>query len=384
MIPKEKVAKKPQHEYRHLGTPTEGLGSEQTLQEYIKNTDHIVGLLDGSIQSSSDVLRCNTDTFQRTGVIAFEDQPTYEQEIQPKPDAVLWLDKSARPVSWLVRELWDQLATKNEDGSVPEIPKSVFLNIDREPWLAASGVDLSDVDTTRSNQFDINNIANNNESVRQIIGKIRGLFVQDSRVVTRPDGASEKIILSPSNFDEEVWNMPLVTKADGSAYQHMMVVDEVKSSGATIKIAQQLITVALPELSVTTAHWQTDKSARGSSTKGGWVPVWYSSLDASGRGVGDLNPSWYNKSNRNWKHRLGATVLSAPQVDGLTGERVGDKKAQEIRREIKQLVSDLGHQAILFTPSSKRSVKDRVARIEDINKLSFSKWQDKKGIKRRP
>lgn len=369
-----------EHGYRHLGTPTEGLNSQQTLQEYVKNTDHIIGLLDGSIQSSGDVLLCDTDTFHQTGVVVFQDQPTHEQEIQPKPDAVLWLDKSARPVSWLVRELWDQLATKNEDGSVPEIPKSVFLNIDREPWLAASGVDLSDIDATRSNQFDINNISNNTESVRQIIGKIRGLFVRDSRVVIRPDGASETIVLSPDNFDEEVWNMPLVTKADGSAYKHMTIVDEVKSSGATIKIAQQLVSVALPELLVTTAHWQADKSARGSSTKGGWVPVWYSSLDASGRGVGDLNPSWYNKSNRNWKHRLGATVLSAPHINGLTGERVGDTKAQEIRREIKQLASDLGRHAILFTPSSKRTAKDRVSRIESINDLSFSEWQQKKGI----
>lgn len=44
-------------------------------------------------------------------------------------DAVIYLDSSARPVSWMVRELWDYCATR-QDGEVPKMPSTLYVDID--------------------------------------------------------------------------------------------------------------------------------------------------------------------------------------------------------------------------------------------------------------
>ena len=46
----------------------------------------------------------------------------------PKADHVIYLDKSARPVSWLVDEFWDVFSDE-------ERPQKTFLAIDRRLWL---------------------------------------------------------------------------------------------------------------------------------------------------------------------------------------------------------------------------------------------------------
>lgn len=45
-------------------------------------------------------------------------------------DAVIFLDSSARPVSWLMRELWEYCAAKDENGNTPPMPKNLFLDVD--------------------------------------------------------------------------------------------------------------------------------------------------------------------------------------------------------------------------------------------------------------
>ena len=54
----------------------------------------------------------------------------------PKTDVAIYLDKSARPVSWLVEEFWDD-ATK-----MPR-PRTEYLAIDRKFWFEFFGLDLS-------------------------------------------------------------------------------------------------------------------------------------------------------------------------------------------------------------------------------------------------
>lgn len=47
-----------------------------------------------------------------------------------RPNFVIYLDKSARPVSWPSRELWDALAARDESGAPTTRPQSLFVNID--------------------------------------------------------------------------------------------------------------------------------------------------------------------------------------------------------------------------------------------------------------
>ena len=55
------------------------------------------------------------------------------------PVRLLFLDKSGRPVAWLVRALWPLLArhhgTGYGQGVVPRLPSCHFANIDREQWM---------------------------------------------------------------------------------------------------------------------------------------------------------------------------------------------------------------------------------------------------------
>jgi hypothetical protein len=54
---------------------------------------------------------------------------------ESETDVAIFLDKSARPVAWLVKELWNTLAPVNKQtGQIMKMPEIKFLNIDREQW----------------------------------------------------------------------------------------------------------------------------------------------------------------------------------------------------------------------------------------------------------
>ena len=50
-------------------------------------------------------------------------------------DHVVYLDKSARPVSWLVNMFWNELALKDSNSTAVKKPKHSYINIDRSPWF---------------------------------------------------------------------------------------------------------------------------------------------------------------------------------------------------------------------------------------------------------
>lgn len=305
--------KNPQkNRYEILDFPTEGLDENRTLTEYIKNTDFICGILDGSIKPKGPTKKVDIDELHHSGKIIFETNRD-EESLQP-PQMVVWLDKSARPVYWMVRRLWEDLSTKKSDGTIPSLPASKFLNIDRLPWLQATGINTTEIDADTANQFDINNLHFNDETPRQSIGKIRGLFVDHH--YTDSDGRKHQ--LTEENFDDMVWRMPLqkTLQNQGELPPHLLVVDEVKSSGATINIAQQVLSAALPEVVVSTAHWQNGKS---------------------------------------------------------------DELGHSIRRDIDLLARELG-KTVLYRPSPNRMPQDQIKRIEEINSMSFADWQKKMDI----
>lgn len=138
-----------------------------------------------------------------TGGLSVVDSSTGEKTNQ-RPDCVIWLDKSARPVEWLTRSLWPVLS-KGEDDKVPPMPKSYFLNIDREHWVNI-------LDSQGNGGLDVGRIDDS------VIRSLRSIFVLPTQKQT---GLSPKIDSAKTVLDGKV----------------IMVVDEVRSTGRTLDYA---------------------------------------------------------------------------------------------------------------------------------------------------
>lgn len=332
---------------------------QRSLENYVTATDGIIGILDGSISNTDRKGDKVYTSKKRHGRFELESVDISKAENVPKPDAVLWLDKSARPIAWLTKELWDQLAVIDEDGEIPEKPKNLFLNIDRRPWVSKANIDWREKDPSRLTNLDINEITPDGEQASDHIGRIRLLFVQDKRI----DEDGKAVHLSEDNWQEEVWKMPLKNKPDGSPYEHVLIVDEVKFSGDTLDIAQRLVSAALPELAVSGVHWYKPHNSE-------WNPAWYSKQDTAGRSVGDIDDGWYiteEGKKRNFKHRLASIVLSPPLINKDTGERRVDQRALRLRKDMGRLAKDLAEHKLLYRPASVRSKKAQIERLETLN-----------------
>lgn len=283
-------------------TPEGVWDMRHVAEEYVKSTDKIIGILDGSIEDRELA------------------DPDNKEQSKQAPDVVIYLDKSARPVSWFVDEFWDQMARKEEvDGKECPIkkPEAKFLNIDRADWLMRmkknEGVPLSELDPT---DFDINEISEDE------IAQIRAIFAKGS--------------LSDENWLEEVKNKP--NYLDG---KNVLIVDEVKSSGATLSIAQQLLKKAFPESTVSGAYfWQQTGRMVNGRLQMGIAPVWYDASRPDGRLVDDKNLRYYEKSYEEGRvslqKKLGAVALSSPQLD-TNGNRMMDGRARNLKKDIKHL-----------------------------------------------
>lgn len=304
------------------------------LEQYVSETDGVIALLDGSVKDGS----------------GFEiKDPAFTEGEPVKPDTVIWLDKSARPVSWLVDGLWDQLAKPDAKK-----PNYEFLNIDRVNWFVHTGHDAN-VASWRlgPKDFDI-------EEVDQVrIDGVRALFV---------DGE-----LSEENWRNEVWNMP--TRLDG---QTILIIDEVMNRGGTLSIAAQVLKKAIPEALVNATYfWHTARyslsrtSAELVDQQMESVPVWYDNQDKMGRGIGDISISYwqheYEKqpTQANLKKKLGAFALSAPHHNPSTFEPGGDKKADKLKQDIAYLSYAVANGDVIRRPSRLRDTDESLSIYED-------------------
>jgi len=172
---------------------TDLVNQDRFLAEYIKRTDRLIGIIDGSIP--------------------WFDSQTKEK--LPLIEGVIFLDKSARPISWLVRAFWSLLS----NGS--KIPHFDYLNIDREDWLAKFGREPNQYGDANIGKLDISKIP------QEDIDRLRAYFSVDKGITENNLG--------------EVWNSP--TRIDG---KHVLIVDEMSSSGNTLEIARLLLKRAVP------------------------------------------------------------------------------------------------------------------------------------------
>lgn len=242
---------------------------------------------------------------------------------------MVWLDKSARPVSWLTRELWPLLA-RDADGVVPPQPESRFVNIDRNQWTSTidpNGRGLSDVGSLDPS----------------VIRSLRSIFLANPG--DRQDGLTEKIDRAPTQFDGKT----------------VLIVDEVRSTGRTLEYAQKFFERAFPEARVAGTHWMGKLTAKSGAVGNADIPVWYSDKTEYGRGVGDRNVDLSLRSS-NTVQRLGAYFLSA----ALTRQ---DPLSRQLRHEVHQLAVDVSEGRVFVEPSIHREQADYDERALRLNRI---------------
>ena len=200
-------------------------------------------------------------------------------EKYPKADHVVYLDKSARPVSWLVNTFWTAFSDQKR-------PPHSYLAIDRAEWLQRSGVTLQP-----------------GEYIKEADGSERLATFSDFQTdkISREDIARIRALYIPGGIESEdvdaIMNTP--TGLEG---KNITIIDEVSRSGATANIAKWLLSQAIPEAAEinTYIYWHPSPGKINSSTGEiamGNTPVWYPTDHSvrSGRGIGDVNPDYFEK-----------------------------------------------------------------------------------------
>lgn len=161
---------------------------DEIATRYITNTSGLIAVMDGTAEKpflSDNIIRENEDEVKSLNSF----------EKPPKPDHVLFLDKSARPVSWLIKDFWQDFA-----DSKTKRPPFSYLNIDRVNFFNMVGLkadsDGKNIETKEVFQpyhFD-QQIKNNSpevlESLRQIKVAIRSQYIDEKMI--DPDGDIEE------------------------------------------------------------------------------------------------------------------------------------------------------------------------------------------------
>ena len=315
------------------GSDTYQLGIDETLAAYVSDTAGLIAEFDGtSTASESDA-----------GYIV--------------PDHVVYLDKSGRPCSWFVSAFWKIFAKPDT-----KVPAHSYLNIDRRDWIRRSGADLLPTDYVlaadgSNHRLDYNDFHTENIT-REHLAWIRAQYI--------PGGIESEDV-------ECIMGSPTIL--DG---KNICVVDEVASTGTTLKIAQWLLSNAFPGSTVRGLHfWKKLSGVKPVATDDGQMlnaPVWYDHNNQYGRGIGnvDLDGSFWaaeyekNPTPQNLARKFGAQTLSR-KIDlspGGEDDRGTDRPTRELIREIKLMRDDFRAGRILFQPPSCYSTERKKRAIE--------------------
>lgn len=280
----------------------------------INDTQELVSIFDNTNRQSSHLLegeRINDEPF----------------------NAAIYLDKSARPVRKIVHGLWNELSEGDE-------PQAYFLNIDKRPWLAEMGfIDRKDGINLEDIPADLVSIDKiDPDYLRHALTRIRALYVDPSEMLAIEEQENQDIAETDKDI-EKVWSVP--TRLDG---QTIAIVDEVKSSGNTLRIALQLMQAAVPKAKFEGVWWSDpgqvawDIGSESMQKAAKYVPAWYSAETLDGRGVGDINERRSSLS-RSKAQRIGRQILSAPLYDTETGTTIGAGKiTKQINEDIQTLI----------------------------------------------
>lgn len=289
------------------------LSIDQIAEKYLQSTAEMIAVIDGSENEYGG------------------------GENYPKPDHIIYLDKSARPVSWMVNVFWPDLAIDDPDhpGQKATRPPHSYLNIDRVNWFRRTGTEID--------------VAGNGFRRDGTHGRL-GFEDFDASKITKEDLAGIRALFIDGGVEttdvDEIMKTP--TTLDG---KNILIVDEVKNSGSTLSIAKLLIERAIPEVAST--HGEYFWSAGGTKMVGneiqmGSVPIWYDATTVYGRGIGDIDEAYHEKiysehpNKRTLARKMGAFAIGAPL--GV------DKKARQLMSEIKLMEQEFRDGHILFAP----------------------------------
>ena len=260
------------------------------------------------------------------------------EEGAERSDYVIYLDKSARPVSWFVNCFWRDFAAEDPErpGQQIERPPHSYLNIDRVSWFRRIGAEVDANGNGRRKDGSYGRLGFNDFDVdlvtREDLAGIRALFIEGGIDSEDPD---------------QIFNKPTIL--DG---KKLLIIDEVRNSGSTIGIASFLLKAAIPELESVRGNYFWERTLGTKLTdedlQMGGVPVWYNSQTPYGRGAGDVFEPYYYALYEKYKNdltrarRMGAFVLSTP-----IGE---DPKTRELAREVQELEKLYREGKILLLP----------------------------------
>jgi len=266
--------------------------------------------------------------------------------VQAKADVVIYLDKSARPVAWLVNELWDTMAPIDpQTNMIMKKPETKFLNIDREQWQGVVGRSENETGGINVNAIPESNI----DELRQVFATVPGK--------SRPEDSS---MLSNKN---------------------VLVVDEVRSSGDTLKMSEGIIKRAFPDAArVDGEYWMLKPAHRDASSGmmiSGEVPIWYSDETNKGRLVANRDTTKSNASNSS-RQRIGGQWLSTRFRNGP------DEAGRQLKREVKRLALDLKQHDIPYIHSPMwdsrlEPLPQRIARLNGLEVSEYAKLKQAAG-----
>lgn len=274
-------------------------------------------------------------------------------------DHAIYLDKSARPVADLVDTMWGQYSTTADNP-----PVAHFLNIDRMSFLNMAGKNVTEVSSNDKIKEAWSDVVRERKSDpeqkarwRKQAANIRQLFTEE----LVDDGDIEAIFSAESSLDGK----------------SIHIIDEVKSSGATLGLAVDLLKEAFPDANITSSYfWSGDKKNVSQFKKDGQsfvtlqtVPIWYEKDYTAGRGIGDTSPVYFQQLEEHYKslgerfadkavearrRRMAAFVLSAPLsvIDEQNKKLVyyRDKSYELVQEDMEEL-----RDAELFTSWSQGS-----------------------------
>ena len=260
-------------------------------------------------------------------VIAGEDTGYRSSEKIPAADHIIYLDKSARPVSWLNNVFWDAFTDKPR-------PKHSYLAIDRMEWFARTDtpVDSSGYIKDASGEAHVatfQDFLQENVSDEDI-ARIRALYIPGGI----EDEDVEKIMQTPTGLEGK----------------NITIVDEVGRSGSTLNIAKYLVSRAIPEAASVNGYTYWDAGIQvgpNNEHQMRGVPVWYDAHSRAGRGIGDVNEAFFAERYEQYPNpktraqKFGAIVLG--EYINLSEEP--GNKSRELAKEIKIMRKewDAGH-----------------------------------------
>lgn len=280
---------------------------DRVASEYVTRTANIIAIIDGSAEVS-------------------------QKEERKHIDHVIYLDKSARPVSWIVDAFW-------EDFSEKELPGKSFLSIDRLPWYRYAKVKLDaggymenqDGSHRRPTYKDF--IENAGNIPEDYYARIRGLYIENG--IEKED--AEAI-------------MHTQTILDG---KNILIVDEVSDTGVTLQMAEFLLRKSIPELGdiYRYAYWKPGSKVRSNGEHQMLsTPVWYHRTKDTGRGIGPIDTDFYDEQYRNnpspqtLAQKYGSIVLG--KIINL--EEEPGQESLELMKEIQKLHEDYDSGKILL------------------------------------